>query len=255
MSNSVTKAWSWTVNLDGSDKRMLGVIEKARFSYDDKNTTSAKSSEMNGPMFSFTELSSTTHAGKLEVHSSEGGSEVIRIDFIPGSTYFWQVPGQTDGVFHFPDMTASIHFEGRTVSAVGYCKRYWGDYDGPWGYQFIQASADDKSKFLWTADATFGDDEYNYFKVHDGESKTLMADANKLDTWHNNQRAFWRPKSDSEEMEVELVAVAKMEFILKSSSQYSKLTERFGTVQLRKRDGSVVFNGFGFNEICFGTVG
>ena len=255
MSNSVTKAWSWTVNLDGSDKRMLGYIENARFSYDDKNTTSAKSSEMNGPMFSFTELSSTTHAGKLEVHSSEGGSEVIRIDFIPGSTYFWQVPGQTDGVFHFPDMTASIHFEGRTVSAVGYCKRYWGDYDGPWGYQFIQASADDKSKFLWTADATFGDDEYNYFKVHDGESKTLMADANKLDTWHNNQRAFWRPKSDSEGMEVELVPVAKMEFILKSSSQYSKLTERFGTVQLRKRDGSVVFVGFGFNEICFGTVG
>lgn len=253
MSNSVKQAWSWTVKLDGSDKRMLGFVEEAQFIHDGSNTTRAQKSGSKGPRFSFTELSSSSHAGKLDLYS-EDGTELLGIDFSPESTYFWQVPGQTHGVFHFPDITASIHFEGRTVPAVGYCKRYWGDYDGPWGYQFIQGSADDKSKFFWTADATFGDEEYNYFKVHDRESKTLIAEANKLDTWHNNQRAFWRPVDPMQGMEVELQPVGKMEFFLKSSTQYSKLTERFGPVQLRRKDGSVVFNGFGFNEVCFGTV-
>jgi len=76
--------------------------------------------------------------------------------------------------------------------------------------------------------------------------------AEKTDTYHNNQRAFWRPL-EGPKMEVELKETAKMEFFLTSSKQHSKLVERFGRVQLKK-DGEIVFNGFGFNEICFGTV-
>lgn len=250
-SNSVRQAWAWTVDHQGAKQECLAYSDAAEFVFDGQNTTYAKSSSFE---FGFTELSSTTHEGKLSLRSIDG-VEILHIDFNPGTTYFWHVPGQNDGVFHFPDIMATITFEGQTVSAVGYCKRYWGDYDGPWGYQFIQGSSEDKSKFFWTADATFGDDEYNYFKVHDGASKRLIAEANKLDTWHNNQRAFWRP-ADSSGMEVELTPIGKMEFHLKSDSQYSKLVERFGPVQLRNRDdGSIIFNGFGFNEICFGTVG
>ena len=257
MSTSVKHAWCWTVDLEGNEKKVLSHIENCEFIFDGAQTTSAESvqpSSDSSDRFSFTELSNVTHEGNLKVVSS-AGVEIICIDFVPGSTYFWHVPGQDDGVFHFPDIMATIHYEGRAASAVGYCKRYWGNYDGPWGYQFIQGSAADKSKFFWTADATFGDDEYNYFKVHDGSSKSLIAEANKIDTWHNNQRAFWRPADDnSRGMEVELTPVAKMEFFLKSPTQYSKLVERFGPVELRNRDGSVVFAGFGFNEICFGTV-
>jgi hypothetical protein len=254
MSTSVKQAWCWTVDLEGHGKEVIAYIEKAQFGFDGSQTTSAVAVDSSSPTFSFTELSNITHEGALRVMSPEN-TELIRIDFAPNSTYFWHVPGQKDGVFHFPDIMATIHYQGRETSAVGYCKRYWGNYDGPWGYQFIQGSADDKSKFFWTADATFGDDEYHYFKVHDGESNSLIVEANKLDTWHNNQRAFWRPSNDHQKgMEVELTPVATMEFFLKSDRQYSKLVERFGPVQLRNRDGSIVFNGYGFNEICFGTV-
>ena len=246
-STSVHQAWAWTVSANGEEKRVIAHMDNCEYLYPLTTSTVAKqaSSEI-----LFSELSHVTHSGVLSVTTSAG--EVLKINFTPGSTHFWHVPGQSEGVFHFPNISADITFNGTTSHAVGYCKRYWGDYDGSWGYQFIQGAAVDESKFFWTADATFDFDEYNYFKIYDTVTKTVTC-ADKLDTWHNNQRAFWRPKS-GDQYEVELVECGKMEFMLKSNSQMSKLIERFGTVKLFKND-KVVFSGFGFNEVCYGTVG
>jgi hypothetical protein len=249
-SSSVKQAWAWTVKVDGSDHRIIAHLHVCEFDSNIYQKTVAKC--QSGPEFEFAETSNVSHSGILTVSDKSGGN-IIRINYEPQSTHFWHVPGQTEGVFHFPDISAEIEFEGKRHHAFGYCKRYWGNYDGPWGYQFIQGASEDESKFFWTADATFGDDEYNYFKVYERATGTVTS-ADKLDTWHNNQRGFWRP-ADKPGMEVELTPVAKMEFFLKSEKQYSKLVERFGKVELRNSDGSSVFTGFGFNEICFGTVG
>lgn len=247
-STSVKQAWAWTVQADGSNKEMIAYLENCGF--DESGNSFTIAHDGSGKMFKFTELSSETHEGVLEV--SDGEDNLIRVEFLPGSVHSWHVPGRSEGVFHFPDISARITYKGKTSEAFGYCKRYWGDYDGPWGYQFIQGLAADKSKTFWTADATFADFEYNYFKVYDPTDKSLLS-AEKVDTWHNNQRAFWRPIG-GDRMEVELKEVAKMEFFLSSDKQHSKLVERFGSVELRKNEQSV-FAGFGFNEICFGTVG
>ena len=251
-SNSVQQAWAWYADLpDGkpANQDMIAYLDKCEYTYPSAGSTCASQASLDGASITFTECSSQTHSGVLSV--SVSGSEVLLIKFTPRHTFFWQVPGQDDGVFHFPNLSAEVTFEGQTAHAFGYCKRYWGDYDGPWGYQFIPAGAADEKTFVWTADATFGDDEYNYFKIvgEDGQ----LVEANKTDTYHNNQRGFWRPL-EGPKREVELKEVAKMEFFLRSGKQYSKLVERFGPVQLKK-DGSVEFDGFGFNEICFGTVG
>jgi len=240
--------------LDGTDKKVLAHLENCCFNNSTKQETTATSP--NGAFaFSFSEISNISHAGVLRV-SQKCSGDILRVDFTPGSTHFWHVPGQTDGVFHFPDISAEISFEGFRHHAVGYCKRYWGNYDGPWGYQFIQGAAEDESKFLWTADATFGDDEYNYFKIFERSTKSITCMAEKIDTWHNNQRGFWRPADRNQPggMQVELTPIAKHEFYLKSDKQYSKLVERFGTIELKKDDGTLIFRGYGFNEICFGTV-
>ncbi len=241
------QAWAWTVKADGTDKQMIAYLKNCEFIDHEKTYTVAE--DESNHKFKFTEISSETHAGILEV--SEGSEDLIRVDFLPGSVHSWHVPGRSEGVFHFPDITAKITYKGKTGEAFGYCKRYWGDYDGPWGYQFIQGGAADKSKSFWTADATFADFEYNYFKVFDTKTKTLLS-AEKIDTWHNNQRAFWRPLI-GDRMDVELKEIAKMEFFLTSDRQHSKLVERFGPVELRK-GSETVFSGYGFNEICFGTV-
>jgi hypothetical protein len=245
-SNSVRQAWAWTAKLDGGADT-IAYTRSCSFSNIAQSTIASDDSK--GLKFVFEESDKTTHEGILTVSSS--GTEAIKISFKPRATFFWHVPGQTQGVFHFPNLTATICYAGKEVHAFGYCKRYWGDYDGPWGYQFIQGIAADEKMSFWTADATFGDDEYNYFKVLNGETGELIQ-AEKTDTYHNNQRAFWRPL-EGPKMEAELTECAKMEFFLTSDKQHSKLVERFGRVELKK-DGKTVFKGFGFNEICFGTV-
>jgi len=250
-SNSVRQAWAWTSSLNNVtlNQEIIAYLQDATFSSATENETAATESKQPGVSFTFTEISNILHEGKLVV--SVDSSTVLEIDFSPRKTLFWQVPGQSDGVFHFPNLEATIKYQGHSVDAFGYCKRYFGDYEGAWGYQFIQGGAEDEKTFFWTADATFGDDEYNYFKVLNAETGEVFQ-AEKTDTYHNNQRAFWRPLAGPK-MEVELQETAKMEFFLTSSKQHSKLVERFGRVQLKK-DGEIVFNGFGFNEICFGTV-
>jgi hypothetical protein len=248
-SNSVRQAWAWTSSLDPADSSVIAHLSECEFRSEGSRETSATCLDASGVSFNFTELSNLKHDGVLSV--SVMNHTVLNIKFNPRKVCFWNVPGQTDGVFHFPNLSASIEYENKVVKGFGYCKRYWGDYDGPWGYQFIQGGADDEKTFFWTADATFGDDEYNYFKVLNGETGSIIQ-ADKTDTYHNNQRAFWRPLEGAK-FEAELTECAKMEFFLTSDKQHSKLVERFGRVQLKK-DGKVVFNGFGFNEICFGTV-
>lgn len=249
------KAWAWTCQVDEDTVRspsheVICRLDDCEFSSPESRRTIATQSSSPDTQFTFEEHSPETHEGTLSV--SESHVELLVINFKPRCAYFWQVPGQNDGVYHFPNISAEMIYKGRSAHAFGYCKRYWGDYDGPWGYQFIHGISSDEKSCVWTADATFGDDEYNYFKMVGADGS--LSQAEKTDTYHNNQRAFWRPSPSGANMEAELTECAKMEFFLKSDSQFSKLVERFGKVDLKK-DGNVVWSGYGFNEICFGTVG
>ena len=249
-SGSVQQAWAWTTTPD-SEPRTILYISNGQFSQSDSSSTVARKLIDDGSTFRFTELSNESHAGVLEVDVL--GDQKLRIEFTPGSTHFWGVPGQSDGVFHFPDLSAAITYQGVTLRASGYCKRYFGDYDGPWGYQFIQGIAANANTSVWTADATFGDNEYNYFKIYDVAGKSLIA-ADAVDTYHNNLKGFWRPLNGLPNREVELTEFAKKEFFLKSAEQHSKLVERFGFWQL-KENGRIIAKGGGVSEKCFGTVG
>lgn len=250
----MNKAWSWTARVpEGQDcspkVHLLSNLTDCCFRSVDAIQTSATDPSQPGTVFTFKSLPTETNEGELSVSSD--GQALLHIQFKPRNKYFWEVPGQNDGVFHFPNISADVTYKGVTAHAFGYCKRYWGDYDGPWGYQFIHGVASDEKSCGWTADATFGDDEYNYFKLV-GEDGVLIQ-SEQTDTYHNNQRAFWRPISGPKR-ELELSECAKMEFFLRSEAQNSKLVERFGKVRLLE-DGQEVWAGFGFNEVCFGTVG
>ncbi len=238
------------MNEECPNQEVIAYLDECTFVSPTERKTVASKTGDDSVSFHFLESSNLTHAGELSV--SVSSKCLLRINFTPRKVCFWQVPGQSEGVFHFPNLTATIEYEEKSVKAFGYCKRYWGSSYGPaWGYQFIQGGAEDEKTFVWTADATFGDEEYNYFKVLNGENGTIQ-EAQKTDTYHNNQRAFWRPL-EGPKWEAELTPCGKMEFLLTSDKHHSKLVERFGRVELKK-DGNTVFKGFGFNEICFGTV-
>lgn len=249
-SNSIHHAWAWTSEVEGTQTPLvISHLTDCIYRQPDATSTMATDVNVPGSSFKFTENSPETHAGELIVVTSD--SEVLRISFVPGSVHFWGVPSRPEGVFHFPNLAAKIVYNGVELNAIGYCKRYFGDYNGPWGYQFIQGIARDGAKSVWTADATFGDDEYNYFKIYNAVDDTT-AQGTPSDTYHNNLRAFW--KTSASTSEIDLTEASKVEFFLKSADQHSKLVERFGTVEMKK-DGLTVWRGYGFSEKCFGTVG
>ena len=69
----------------------------------------------------------------------------------------------------------------------GYSKRYWGDYPRYWAYHFMIHSGPERA--LGTADARFGDDKYNYFKVFGGENALALAAPT---CYHQGDRAYGR---------------------------------------------------------------
>jgi len=186
------------------------------------------------------------------VITRDDGTEVLDIATETVTDKRWQVPGQPDMVIHRPDLTAQVKLDGQLFDAVGYSKRYFGDYPEHWGYRFIHGTFPGMGhKFLWTADATFGDSKYNYCKLVDGPD---FYEAPAESVYHQQQRAWGSMPFG--EAQVTLEPIVEKETLMKNTSMNSRMREIYGklTVTVKSNGMEEVWTGVGMNEINFGTL-
>jgi len=175
-------------------------------------------------------------------------------------------------VIHRPDMHASVEWAGRTRHGYGYSKRYYGDYPRHWGYRFIHGvgvlappSGSDiidaptpgaqPTTAVWTADATFGDHKYNYYKlIPDVVAGTPLVESETQDTWQIGEAGYALVDGIRHNVAIEPLCSWSTVITDESRSSDSKMENRLCKMVITRGDEPPVY-GLAYNERCYGTVG
>lgn len=189
-----------------------------------------------------------------------GGSFVakaksLRIEFKQDHVFTWAPAGQTnvDGVIHRPDLRCKLIFNGKTLEGTGYSKRYYGLYPRFWGYRFITGVTNEEAQpdFFWSADAAFGDNKYNYYKVLKSSGELISSET--ADTWQQDTSAYAIIGDVRHEMKITPLCTWETVIGGPGKNMESKMQNRYCTVELIA--GGKVTRGVAYNERCYGTLG
>mmetsp|Transcript_23561 Transcript_23561/g.32467 ORF Transcript_23561/g.32467 Transcript_23561/m.32467 type:complete len:784 (+) Transcript_23561:54-2405(+) len=282
---SVFRSWAWVYNtLTGEQETLFDtkcvegtdVSKVLRFQEDGTMIVSDFSS---GRVMTVKDDLSENGVGSLIVYPSADLSSLptplLRVDFECQVKTGWSVPSQTDEVFHRPVLLASVELPGTTTTStskcLGYSKRYYGDYPREWAYQFIVAlqdkmasiepvdendielQAEAERRVIWTADASFGPDDYNYWKEVVAAAGSEVQSEDSSECYHQGRVGNCRDKR----IELDLLSkksVMKTELSSKKGA-HSLLTEALCNCTLRDRiSGEVIWRGLAFNETCMGSI-
>jgi len=189
-----------------------------------------------------------------------GGSFVVKqrgmkVSFAQRNIFSWLPAGQArDAVIHRPDLHCVLEIDGKRLEGTGYSKRYYGLYPRFWGYRFIHGitqTGGSEPTCFWTADATFGDNKYNYFKVLPPSAPLISAESR--DTWQQDSSGF--ALIGGTRYQVNLKPLCTWETIIgrPGGSMESKMQNRYCEVELV--EGGKSSKGVAYNERCFGTLG
>lgn len=153
-------------------------------------------------------------------------------------------------VIHQPFISCRVEYQGKTYNGYAYCKQYfWTPAPKHWGYRFVQGFSADGKNHLWTAEATFGANKYDYFKVVLDRSKMISADPGFSSHGQNSVAAL----VDGERTFVELTEKATWEVRLQSDRMDTLLRQRVCDMSVDVADQT--FHGLAINETCYGTLG
>lgn len=185
--------------------------------------------------------------GRLSIRGAKP-EDSFEVEFTSGKEFRWS--DTLEDVLHQPDLRCVVKYKGKLLAGRGYCKRYaWAKPPHYWGYRFLQGFLDDRETAIWTADAVFGENKYDYFKIVSRDGTLLEAPkescAHKQNTMFGYRDGV-RHQADFEELGV-------WNHILKSSGMDSHLQQRYGKV--RYFDGQNYHEGVAITEYCFGTLG
>jgi len=182
----------------------------------------------------------------------------VTVNFEQQLDFTWLPAGQNNAVIHRPDMQCSLEIDGQILQGTGYSKRYYGPYPRHWGYRFIHGITVDegtasggKPACFWTADACFGDDKYNYYKLVLPSGELVTTDFDK--TYQQDNEAYAMVNGVMHT--VKLRPLCTWETIIGGSDYQmeSKMQNRFCEAQLIV--GGNARRAIAFNERCYGTVG
>jgi hypothetical protein len=186
-------------------------------------------------------------AGRIAVHGA-ASDDAFAVEFKPGRTLRWS--DTLEQVVHQPNIDCVVSYRGQRLPGVGYSKRYaWAAPPRYWGYRFLQGFLDDRRTSIWTADAIFGLNKYDYFKVLAADGS--LFEAPKHSTAHKQNLMFAYVEGTRHEARFEEIAV--WDQILDSAQMDSHLRQRYGRV--RYFDGKREREGVAITEYCFGTLG
>ena len=156
-------------------------------------------------------------------------------------------------VIHQPDMACELVLDGRALSGVGYCKRYaWTPAPRHWGYRFVQGWTADGAA-LWTAEATFGTEKYDYFRLLEPDGSLREGAPEGSRHRRDTAIAALGESGGGGEARARLDEPAVWEAPLASTGMDSALRQGFCRLVLEtpegRREGSAI------NETCYGTLG
>jgi len=181
-------------------------------------------------------------------------SSGIVIDFEQQLDFTWLPAGQNNAVIHRPDLSCTLTIDGKIMKGTGYSKRYYGPYPRHWGYRFIHGvtvGSSDKPFCFWTADAAFGDDKYNYYKLVLPSGEVITTEADK--TYQQDTSAY--ALVNGTQHEVRLRPLCTWETVIGGPGykMESKMQNRYCEAQLIVN--GVTQRAVAYNERCYGTLG
>jgi hypothetical protein len=187
------------------------------------------------------------HDGKIAIMSpARKNTPIMEVRFKNPNTFVWSCFGTP--AIHQTHLEGEIIYNGQTFRGVGYCKRYWWDENIEfWGYRFVQGVCN-PGYMIWTADATFGNLKYAYFKI--AQPNGILAVAEEKNSSHRNDTAFG--VIDGVSYDIQLTELGVWETVLRSKDMESKMRQRFCEMTVT-HDGRTD-KGFALNETCFGTI-
>ena len=214
-----------------------------------------------------------TSAAALEMLERGGaprgvsGRPELTIEAAQGHAYGWMPAGFETAadrpVIHRPQMTARASWCGVEQSGHGYSKRYHGAYPRQNQWRFIHGVATtaaaanvEPPSIVWTADATFGDDKYNYFKLLPpaGHATGALLESASSETYQQQDAAY--AVIGGQKVEARLDEIAKWHTIIggrASGEMESKYENRLCKFTLRVGDEPHA-SGVAYNERCLGTL-
>ena len=111
-------------------------------------------------------------------------------------------------VIHLPNMKAEIKYNDNIYSGSGYSKRYsWKPSPSYWGYRFIQGFNKQDQSSIWTAEATFGLNKYDYFKIIQPNGKIIDT----IDDMSFHRQNYMKAKTTHGNFKIELEEIGVME--------------------------------------------
>ena len=180
----------------------------------------------------------------------------IEIRFEVASQFTWDVPGEENhrAVIHQPKLLCTVHQKNSTQKAIGYCKIYQGNYPKFWGYHFVHAFFPDYG-IIWSADATFGQEKYNYFKLlkaSQEEEQTFLQGEN---SYHRKTSAHCSIDNQTYHLKFASETWGSWSAIKrhKTSTMESNLRLEYKPAILAI-DNQEVSKGVCIKESCFGTI-
>lgn len=185
--------------------------------------------------------------GRIAIRGNNS-EDSFEAEFSIGRTFRWS--DTLEEVMHQPNLACTVRYRGKTLSGIGYSKRYsWAHPPRYWGYRFLQGFVDGGATSIWTADAIFGTNKYDYFKVL-GSDGALFEVPNS-ECAHKQDTAFGY--KDGVRHQTRFEELGSWDQILRSSKMDSHLRQRYGRV--RYFDGKSERMGVALTEYCFGTLG
>ncbi|MBP0019996.1 MAG: methyltransferase domain-containing protein [Cyanobacteria bacterium SBLK] len=212
------------------------------------------------------ELLNTCESQKSREHISikkENGTGTIdlpeanlEIHFQVAAQFTWEVSGEQNrrGVIHQPQLLCTVQMGDRQQQATGYCKIYEGNYPKFWGYHFVHAFFPNYG-IVWSADATFGQEKYNYFKLLDTQQTEAQTILHGEDSYHRQTSACTRINDRSYYLKFDNSEFATWSSILRNrtSTMESELCLQYKSAIL-EIEGQKVAEGTCLKESCFGTI-
>ena len=141
----------------------------------------------------------------------------------------WGTPDEGDGM-HQPLLRGEVTYQGQTYSGPGYCKRAWFDKDAEcYAWRFIEGAFDDGNAMVWTADAFFGLNSYDYFKIAQADGTILVADNEH--THHRDNIGYG--SIDGRPFEAEVEEIGQWETRLLGGTLEALLRQRYSRLTVR----------------------
>ena len=179
---------------------------------------------------------------------AESGSAALEMKWTIPIATVWGAPGDAIGM-HQPLLEGEVTYKGQTYTGPGYCKRFRFYLDPEYfSWRFIEGAFDSADGMVWTADAFFGLNSYDYFKVAYADGTILSADDQH--THHRDNIAYGN--IDGRTFQAEVEEIGQWQTRLLGENMETLLRQRY--CKLVVRDDGREHKGYALHETGGGTM-